>query len=117
MNLEVSGHVFKILPELTGQGRNGVWVKREFVIETEEQYPRKISFSTWGDKTAELKNLEVGDKVKVSFNAESREYNERWYTDLRAWRIEKETVANVQNEMPPISEADIPPETEDDLPF
>ncbi len=119
MNLEISGSVFKILPEVTGEGRNGTWVKRDFVIETEEQYPRKVCFSTWGDKTQELKNLTVGDSVLVSFNADSREYNERWYTDLRAWKIVKNAATGGGSavEMPPISEDDIPPESENDLPF
>ncbi len=119
MNLEISGKVFKILPEVTGEGRNGTWVKRDFVIETEEQYPRKVCFSTWGDKSAELKNFAVGDSVTVSFNADSREYNERWYTDLRAWKIIKQGSAGAAPEMPPISLDDIPPESSesDEMPF
>ncbi len=119
MNLEIEGSVFKIMPEVTGEGRNGTWVKREFVIETADQYPKKVCFSTWGDKTHDLKNLKVGDVVSVSFNADSREYNERWYTDLRAWKIVKNAATGGGSavEMPPISEDDIPPESNDDLPF
>ncbi|RLD62420.1 MAG: hypothetical protein DRI95_13130, partial [Bacteroidetes bacterium] len=100
---------------------NGEWVKQEFVIETMDQYPKKACFSAWGDKTANIKQLLQGDEVTVSFNIESREYNERWYTDLRAWKIVKGTQnASDQNinDMPPINENDIPPEGEgEDLPF
>jgi len=121
MSLEVKGKVVKILPEQTGQGRNGVWVKQEFVIETMEQFPKKACFSAWGDKTTAIKQLIQGDEVMVSFNIESREYNERWYTDLRAWKIVKDsqTTSNQNmNEMPPIGENDIPPEGDDTgLPF
>ena len=121
MSLEINGKVVKILPEQKGQGKNGEWVKQEFIIETTDQYPKKACFSAWGDKTANIKQLLQGDDVTVSFNIESREYNERWYTDLRAWKIVKGTQAasnQSTNEMPPINENDIPPEGNDeDLPF
>ncbi len=91
MALDVTGKLFKILPEVTGAGKNGNWVKQEFVIETMEQYPKKACFSVWGDKVASLKGIQLGDQIKISFNIESREYNERWYTDLRAWKIESST--------------------------
>lgn len=88
MALEISGKVIVILPEQTGNGKNGAWVKQDFVIETTEQYPKKVCFSSWGDKAALVKNLSVGTSVKVSFNAESREFNGKWYTDLRIWKLE-----------------------------
>jgi hypothetical protein len=121
MSLEINGKVFVILPEQTGQGKNGSWVKQDFVIETDDQFPKKACFSVWGDKVSELKNLKTGEQVSISFNVESREFNNKWYTDLRAWKISKsssKTSSNVPEEMPPISENDIPmDETGDDLPF
>lgn len=99
-NLEITGKLVKLLPQVTGQGKNGQWTKQEFVIETTtEQYPKKVCMSAWGEKADALRNVKVGDEVKVSFNIESREYNERWYTDVRAWRIER-AAANA---------ADLPP--------
>ncbi len=88
MSLEISGKVLQLLPEQTGEGKNGTWVRRDFVIETAEQYPKKICFSGWGDKAAQVNGLQPGQTVKVSFNPESREFNTKWYTDLRAWKIE-----------------------------
>src|ERR1700743_3492263 len=88
MALEITGKLYKVLPEQTGAGKNGSWVEQEFVIETIEQYPKKGCCSAWGDKVASIKNLQPGAQLNVSFNVESREYNERWYTDLRAWKIE-----------------------------
>jgi hypothetical protein len=121
MSLEVNGYVLIILPEQTGQGKNGPWVKQDFVIETEEQFPKKACFSVWGDKVSEIKNLKIGEKISVSFNIESREFNNKWYTDLRAWKISKSS-SNVSpgapSDLPPISEKDIPFEDEGgDLPF
>jgi hypothetical protein len=88
MALEFEGSLVKVLPEVTGQGKNGVWVKQDFVLETEEQYPKKACFTAWGDKAADLKTYSLGEKLKISFSVESREYNERWYTDLKAYRID-----------------------------
>lgn len=92
MALEINGTIVAIQPEQTGAGKNGSWVKQDFIIETEDQYPKKICFSAWGDKAAVIKGQAVGAKVKVSFNPESREFNGKWYTDLRAWKIEQTSI-------------------------
>jgi hypothetical protein len=90
MAMEISGKITKFLKEQTGSGRNGTWVKQEFVIETNEQYPKSVCISAWGDKVDEIRKFNPGDQVKLSVNIESREYNERWYTDVRVWKIERE---------------------------
>ncbi len=89
MSLEVSGKIFKLLPEQSGNSSRGDWKKREFILETQEAYPRKICISCWNERVDDLNGLGVGQDIKVSINIESREYNEKWYTDVRAWRIEK----------------------------
>jgi hypothetical protein len=87
--------------------------------ETIDQFPKKVCFSSWGDKVADLKKLKTGDLVTISFNPESREFNGRWYTDLRAWKISKSAESNAVNssELPPFNAEDIPEENTDDLPF
>ncbi|MDF1546295.1 MAG: DUF3127 domain-containing protein [Bacteroidales bacterium] len=120
MSLEISGKVISLLPEQSGEGKNGRWVKQDFVIETEDQFPKKVCFSSWGDKVEEVKKLIAGEAVTISFNAESREYNGKWYTDLRAWKIIKSSnqQPNTEVDTPSFTENDIPPEQEDDdLPF
>lgn len=91
MALELEGKVFQILPEQsgTGQASGKSWRKQSFVIETEEQYPKKVVFNGWNDTVDAVKSLKVGEKIRINFRVESREYNERWYTDLTAWRIVK----------------------------
>lgn len=87
---EISGKLIKKLNEVTGTGKNGTnWIKQEFVIETQEQYPKKVCLAAWGDRTQDLAQAQLGDTLKLQFSPESREYNERWYTELRAYRIEK----------------------------
>jgi hypothetical protein len=87
--MDITGQLIKILPETTGQGAKGPWIKQEFVIETREQFPKKACFSIWGDKVDMLRKFGMSDMIKVSFNIESREHNTRWYTELRAWRVER----------------------------
>ena len=87
---EIIGRIFKFAGETTGQGSNGPWVKSTVILETTtDRYPKKIACQFWTDKANEIKNYKVGDEVRVSFDVESREYNDRWYTDLRAWKVER----------------------------
>lgn len=124
MALEVTGKLIKILPAQTGSGARGNWVKQEFVIETMDQYPKKICLSLWGDKADSLGRYSLNDEIKVSFNVESREYNERWYTDLRAWKIEpgaggSQTASGQKAKGSPSPEDsfNLSASEEDDLPF
>lgn len=131
MALEIEGKLTKILPETSGQGSQGTWVKQNFIIETREQYPKKVCFVAWGDKVDTVRKLVEGEDLKISFNVESREFNERWYTDLRAWKIEKLGAASKPNLNPPAAKKEYNqveektkleetfPESEqgDDLPF
>ena len=90
MALEISGRLLKKLPEVTGVSRNGNnWIKQEFIIETQDQYPKKLCMSMWGDKVQELSPVKEGEMIKLSFNLESREYNDRWYTEIRAYKLEQ----------------------------
>lgn len=59
------------------------------IVETDGQFPKKICISVWGDKINE-DQLKVGNRLKIDFDVESREYNGRWYTDVKAWKIEVE---------------------------
>ena len=89
-NLEIKGKIIEILPEKSGQSANGEWRKQEYVLETESNYPKKVCFMAWGDKIAEF-NLKKGEFVEVSVDLESREYNGRWYTDVKAWKVSKDS--------------------------
>ncbi len=118
MSLEIQGKIIKIMPMQSGNSARGQWQKQEFVIETKDKFPKKACFSVWGDKIDSLKNYTEGAEVTVSFNVESREYNQRWYTDLRAWKIEGTGSATPPADAPPpFTEDDIPPPEEEDLPF
>ncbi len=112
MALEIEGKVILVLPEQSGTSQAGkTWRKQSFVIETEEQYPKKVVFNVWNDMVDTVKQLASGTKVKVAFRVESRQFNERWYTDLTAWKITKiitqDITANTSNtSQPPVTPPD-----------
>jgi hypothetical protein len=117
--MEIKGKVVQLLQMQTGQGKKGPWKKQEFIIETQGQYPKKVCLSAWGDKVDQY-NLSIGDEVSVSVDLESREYNGRWYTEARAWKLEKSGGSGrANNNTPPVGDepfyADNSPS--DDLPF
>jgi hypothetical protein len=87
MSLQISGKLIQLLPLQTGESKNGTWKKQDIIIETQAQYPKKVCISIWGDKINES-ILKVGNMLNISFDIESREYNGRWYTDIKAWKIE-----------------------------
>jgi hypothetical protein len=116
--MEIAGTVVSLLPLQTGQGKNGVWKKQEFILETPGQYPKKVCLSLWGEKVDEIK-LSIGEKITASINLESREYNGRWYTEARAWKVAKQTGASTRDTAPPPSDDSFIPDNtaSDDLPF
>ncbi|MFN8208565.1 MAG: DUF3127 domain-containing protein [Bacteroidales bacterium] len=121
--MEISGKLLQVLPVQEIQGKNGPMQKHTFVIETQEQYPKKVCFSAWGDKTGDLKQSAAGDMLKVQFSLESREYQGRWYTEAKAYRIEKSGAGRPAEASWPGSDSIPPPQAPsfdaapDDLPF
>ena len=87
--MEFVGVVYRILPVQSGTSARGQWQKQEVVFELPDEFSRKVCVTFFGDRVQDAATLQVGEKVNVSVNIESREYNGRWYTDVRAWRIQK----------------------------
>lgn len=122
MALDLVGKVIKKLPVQSGTSARGDWSKQEFIIETQENFPRKICMNVWGsEKVEELSKFKDGENLKISVNIESREFNNRWYTDIRAWKIDRleDGGSNIQSVDPMNSPVDFPSGEagEDDLPF
>lgn len=91
--MEVVGKIILKLPLQSGVSQAGNnWKKQEYVLETEDSYPKKVHFDFFGDKADQFP-LNVGDRVRLSFDIESREYNGRWYTSIRGWKAEAAAAA------------------------
>lgn len=127
--MEFEGTVFKIMAATTGTSARGEWQRQDVVFEMQEgTFARKICV-TFFNKPEDVARLKEGATYTVSVNVESREYNGRWYTDIRAWRLQPKQNdapsatpgAAPTPDMPPIaaepSYAAAPATEADDLPF
>ncbi len=119
--MEISGKIIFVLPFIEGEGRNGKWRKQSYVLETADQYPRKVCFDLFNDRIEQFP-LKVGDQVEVSFDIDSREYNGRWFTNIQAWKVVNKSQASplpppdVTEGLPPFP-GETSPEDGSDLPF
>lgn len=125
--MEITGKIIVALPEMSGTSKAGnPWKKREYVLETQETYPKKVHFDFFGER-ADQYPLSVGDTIRLSFDIESREYNGRWFTSIRGWKADN-VDANVASApdgipAPPPAVSEMTPpaaivgDDNDDLPF
>ena len=87
--MELQGKVIAVLPEKSGVSARGEWKAQSFVIETHEQYPKKLVFDVLGaDRLAQF-NIQSGEEINVSFDIDAHEYQGRWYNSVRAWNVVK----------------------------
>ena len=88
--MEIVGKITQVLPAQEGVGRSGnPWKVQPYVLETIENYPRKVHFEVFGEERIKQNPCELDQIVTVSFDIESREFNGRWYTSIRAWKIQQ----------------------------
>ena len=89
--MEVSGKIIQVLPEQGGVSKTSgkEWKMQAYVLETQEQFPRKVHFEVFGEDRIKANPCQLDDIVTVSFDIESREFNGRWYTSVRAWKIQQ----------------------------
>jgi hypothetical protein len=125
--MEITGRIIQKLGLQEGTSAKGGWKKQDFIVETSEKFPKKVCVSAWTEKVDDLNRYNINDEVKLSVNLESREYNGRWYTDVRFWKIEAAGAssgnapsdANKSNPAPPVFEdmGSSNNDSNDDLPF
>ena len=84
---EITGKIIAVLPTKSGTSARGTqWSSQTAVIETHEQYPKRVAFDVLGDRIAEF-NLQVGEEVTVSFDINAREFNGKWFNSVNAWQV------------------------------
>ncbi len=114
--MEITGKCIATLAIESGTSKSGnAWQKQNFVIETAGQYPKKVCFQLFGDKVNDCPN--VGEEVKVSFDPESREWNGKWFTQLNAWKVERQQTAQPAPQQPAYMQPVPAAPPADDLPF
>lgn len=119
MDLSITGTVKGILDEQSGESRNGPWRKQEFILETEGNYPKQVCIVVWGDNIDQFA-VQKGETLTAHIDIQSREYNGRWYTDVKAWRVNRgpqEKGPPPMHPDEPFSEPPAETDSDDGLPF
>lgn len=122
--MEISGKIIAVMPVKQGTSKEGkAWASQEFVIETMEQYPKRCMFNVFGEDKLKQFNIQQGGEYLVKFDINAREYNGRWYNDVRAWKVEPAQAAQAAPFQPagadaiPAPTVAPPNEEADTLPF
>lgn len=91
--MEIQGKIIHVLNEVKGISKKGEpWSILPFVIETKDQYPRKVYIEIFGDDRIKncINAVSVDNDVNVGIDIESTEYNGKWFTKVRAWKVERQ---------------------------
>ena len=93
--MDLQGKIISALPARSGVSARGEWKAQDFVVETHDNFPKKMVFSVFGDDRLQRFNIQVGDEVMVSFDIDAHEYNGRWFNSIRAFDVRKVDPASV----------------------
>ena len=131
--MEIVGKVVQLGTLIEGNSPRGPWKKQELIIETLEQFPKKVCLLCWGDRVNDANSFFVGQTIKAQIRIESREFNGKWYTDVTAFRLEIDQPtaqpvgqqpmnqmpqqAPQQPPLPPMNDDYFASDNGDDLPF
>lgn len=86
--MEITGKVVRLGNLTEGTSARGPWRKQDLIIETEEQYPRTVCLTCWTNQIDEIQKFAPGQSIKAQIEISSREFNGKWYTDVRVWRFD-----------------------------
>ena len=133
--MEITGKVVRLGGLTEGTSAKGPWRKQDLIIETDEQYPKTVCLTCWTNQINEIQNMVPGQLIKAQIDISSREFNGKWYTDVRVWRFDPVTantstqpvqqpVAQTVHQTPPTTPTGDPEDyfggdsnNGDDLPF
>ncbi len=107
--MDLQGKIIAVLPERSGVSARGEWKAGSFVIETHDNYPKKMVFDVFGaDRLAQFA-IKAGEELLVSFDIDAHEYQGRWYNSIRAWNVQRIDPAAVQTIPPTAMPGAFPP--------
>ena len=124
--MEFSGKIIAILPPKSGVAKatGNEWRAQEFVIENHDQYPKKMCFEVFGADKIDSFAIQMGEELNVSFDIDARQWQDRWFNSIRAWKVERVAAgaqmgagSPVPPPMPTAAPEFIPGDAKDDLPF
>jgi len=98
--MELQGKVIAVMDPRSGESARGKWMSQDYVIETHDNFPRKMVFNIFGEDRIKQFNIQAGEEIVVSFDIDAHEYNGRWFNNIRAWNIQRVDAATAQAASP-----------------
>lgn len=88
--MEITGKIIAALPPRTGTSSQGkAWQSNTYVLETQEQYPKRVAFDVFGAERIAQFGIQLGETLTVAIDIDAHEYNSRWYNSVRAWNVSR----------------------------
>ena len=85
--LNLTGRVLQILDLQQGTSKAGnPWKSQVFILETGGQYPKKVPIKLFGDSVDKFP-LQVGQTITASLDLDGREWQGKWFPEIKAWNI------------------------------
>jgi hypothetical protein len=94
--MEIKVKIINHLEPATGKSPKGTWTKQDVLTETIETFPKKLVIGFWNDQATEIQKVGSGSLLTCHINVESREYNGKWYSDIKCWKFEAESKGTVE---------------------
>lgn len=98
--MQITGKIIAALPAKSGTSAKGEWMSQTYVLETQEQYQKKLAFDVFGAERIKQFRLQVGDVATVHFDVDAHEYNGRWFNSVRAFNVKKSGQQTTQQPTP-----------------
>lgn len=96
--LKLTGKIVKILPPKTGVSAKGTWISQDYLLDVQDKFSRKVLFNVFGQEKIDKFAISLGEIVEVSFNIETKEFNNKYYTSVSAWFVKKISSVNNNND-------------------
>lgn len=96
--LKLTGKIVKILPPKTGVSAKGTWISQDYLLDVQDKFSRKVLFNVFGQEKIDKFAISLGEIVEVSFNIETKEFNNKYYTSVSAWFVKKISSGNNNND-------------------
>ena len=107
--MEITGKVVRLGGLTEGTSARGPWRKQDLIIETDEQYPKTVCLTCWTNQIDEIQRMAPGQLIKAQIDISSREFNGKWYTDVRVWRFDPVTATAPAQQAAPQAVHQTPP--------
>ena len=97
--MEQTGRIIEVMEPKSGKSSKtgNPWMIQEYVLEIPGQYPRRCMFSIYGEERIKQMNVQMGEDLTIQFDIDARQYNGRWYNDIKVYNVIRSPQNSQQN--------------------